>query len=188
MIRKTLNHRYTSLVAGLAVGCSVSGVVIACVLHFGGYIEQARTRWLETWLHAAAAQGEGTLSIATGPIEPGIEGLFVLDSISGDLTCGVLNPRTGQIAGLFRRNVAVDLGVEQGKQPKYLLVTGAFELKSQVSNIRPAMSLVYVADSTTGRYAGYMMPWNTQVINQNQTVVQTFHPIGGGSARNVPLE
>jgi hypothetical protein len=188
MIRKILNHRYASLIAGLAIGCSFSGLLIACVLYFGGYIEQSRTRWLETRLHAAAAQGDGSLSIATGPIEPGIEGLFVLDAISGDLTCGVLNPRTGQIAGLFRRNIALDLGVEQGKQPKYLMVTGALELKSQVSNIRPALSLVYVADATTGRYAGYMMPWNTQVINQNQAIVQTFRPIGGGSARNVVLE
>jgi hypothetical protein len=121
-------------------------------------------------------------------IEQGIEGIFVLDFITGELTCGVMNPRTGQIAGLFRRNVAADLGVAQGKQPKYLMVTGNLDAKSIVSNVRPALSVVYVADSTTGRYMGYLLPWNTQTINLNRTQVQTFVPIGGGTARNAIIE
>ncbi|MGE0758049.1 MAG: hypothetical protein AB7F89_15555 [Pirellulaceae bacterium] len=188
MIRHLTQHSVVKWFAGLVTGLLLSTLGIVAVLSFTGYFEQEHLRWLERQLHAAAAQSGGTLSVATGYIEPGVEGIFVLDAISGDLTCGVLNPRSGQIAGLFRRNVAADLGVQQGKQPKYLMVTGAVEQRSQISNVRPALSLVYVADATTGRYAGYMMPWNTQVINQNQTIAQTFIPIGGGSARNVPIE
>jgi hypothetical protein len=188
MIRQIIHHRGTRVVAGLTTGLCISGLVACAVLQACGYFDAARSRWLEKRLHAAAAQGGSTLAVATGMIEQGIEGIFVLDFITGDLTGGVLNPRTGQIGGLFRRNIAADLGVEQGKQPKYLMLTGHFDAKGMVSNTRPAMSIVYVADENTGRYMGYMLPWNPQLINQNRPQLQALVPIGGGSARNAIIE
>jgi hypothetical protein len=99
-----------------------------------------------------------------------------------------MNPRTGQVSGVFRRNITQDLGAEQGKQPKYLMVTGMLDVRGFATNDRPALSLVYVADSNTGNYMAYILPWNTQVTSQNRVVVNTFRPIGGGSARNLPVE
>jgi hypothetical protein len=187
MIRQ-LVHRRGALLAGLGTGLLLSGLVALGLLHGSGALERARVRWLETRLHAAAAQNSGALAVATGYIEQGVEGIFVLDFISGDLTCGVLNPRTGQMAGLFKRNVAADLGVVQGKQPKYLMTTGFFDAKGTVSNTRPALSLVYIADTTTGNYIGYMLPWNSQALNANRVQIQSFIPIGGGSARKIAIE
>src|SRR5690349_18443388 len=79
---------------------------------------------LEDLLHASATHGGDSMAMATGLIDEGVEGMFVLDFITGELTCQVLNPRTGTLAGIYKRTVSADLGIEQGKQPKYLLVTG----------------------------------------------------------------
>jgi hypothetical protein len=185
MIRRFLQHRVTLLFAGLATGLVISSVVALLCLHVTGFFEAARMRWLETKLHAAAAQSGDVMAVATGAIDEGVEGLFVLDFISGDLTCGVMNPRTGTIGGLFKRNVVQDLGVEQGKQPKYLMTTGIYTSPARGSNTRPAQSIVYVADSTSGRYMGYSLPWNSQLLNANVPQIQPMVPIGGGSARNV---
>src|SRR5262245_11062368 len=114
MIRQFIFQRWT-LFAGLAAGLLANLFIALAVLQWLGVFERARIHWLETKLHAAAAQTGGSLAVATGFIEHGVEGIFVLDFVSGDLTCGVLNPRTGQMAGLFKRNVANDLGVVQGK-------------------------------------------------------------------------
>lgn len=143
---------------------------------------------LETPLHAMGTHGGDSMAICTGLIEEGVEGVFVLDFITGELTCKILNPRTGTLAGLYKRTVSADLGVEQGKQPKYLMVTGLFQLRQNVSNVRPADSLLYVADANTGRYVAYLLPWNKTALNQNLGQASQLIPIGTGSARNVEVE
>jgi hypothetical protein len=185
MIRRFFQHRVTLLVSGMATGLLITSLIAVACLHFSGFFEAAQMRWLETRLHAAAAQSSDSMAVATGAIDEGVEGLFVLDFISGDLTCGVMNPRTGAIGGLFKRNVVQDLGVEQGKQPKYLLTTGIYTAPARGSNTRPAQSIVYVADSTSGHYVGYSLPWNSQLLNSNIPQIQPMVPIGSGSARNV---
>lgn len=188
MIRQLLTTRTAKLVAGFACGVSISTLLLLLSLQALGYFDSSKARLLERRLHAAAAQAGGAMAVATGLIDEGVEGIFVLDFISGDLTCGVLNPRNGQLGGLFKRNVVQDLGVEQGKQPKYLMVTGEFQITGQVNNTKPAFSLVYVGDANTGKYVGYMLPWNSQLLNANRTQVQPMIPIGFGSARNLQLE
>ncbi len=143
---------------------------------------------LETPLHALATHGGDTMAIATGPIDEGVEGLFILDYITGELTCQVLNPRFGTLAGLYKRNVSQDLGVEQGKQPKYLIVTGRLEVRQNISNVKPANSIVYVADANTGRYVAYLLPWNKAAFQQNVAQANELIPIGKGSARNIEVE
>jgi hypothetical protein len=143
---------------------------------------------LETPLHALATHGSDSMAIATGPIDEGVEGVFILDFITGELTCQVLNPRTGTLAGLYKRTVSNDLGVEQGKQPKYLMVTGQIEIRQNISNVKPADSILYVADANTGRYVAYVLPWNKAAFNQNLAQANEIIPIGSGSARNVVVE
>ena len=188
MIRRIFHSRLTRLMAGICTGLIISVGIAAALFQTLGYFEAARVQWLETRLQAAASQSGEAMAIATGPIEQGVEGIFVLDFISGDLTCGVMNPRTGQIGGLFKHNVVQDLGVEQGKKPKYLLVTGEFNVQTKLNNNRPASSIAYVADTASGRYVAYMLPWNSQMLNSNIAQLQPMIPIGTGSARNVQLE
>jgi hypothetical protein len=143
---------------------------------------------LEKDLHAAATHGGDTMAIATGLIDEGVEGVFILDFITGELTCQVLNPRTGTLAGLYKRMVSGDLGVQQGKQPKYLMVTGGLRVRQNISNVKPAETVVYVADANTGRYVAYLLPWNKAAFSQNVVQAADIIPIGQGSARNIALE
>lgn len=143
---------------------------------------------LETPLHALATHGGDSMALATGPIDEGVEGLFILDYITGELTCQVLNPRYGTLAGLYKRTVSRDLGVEQGKQPKYLMVTGQIEIRQNISNVKPANSILYVADANTGRYVAYILPWNKAAFNQNVAQANELIPFASGSARNVVVE
>ncbi len=140
-------------------------------------------------LHASASDSSNTMAIATGLITDEMEGLVVLDFITGELRLQVLNSRTGSPAGVYQHNVATDLGVQQGKQPRYLLVTGGARFRNMIGgNIRPANSMIYVADANTGRYAAYVVPWNKAAEQQN--VSQTFPLVlaGTGAIRNVALE
>jgi hypothetical protein len=171
--------------SGLGMGllCG-SGLLLGVLLMLG------LTPWagLETPVEAVATSGGDTMAIATGPIGDGVEGLFILDFVTSHLTCQVLNPRTGQLSFLYQRNVAQDLGVQQGKQPKYMLITGLFNVRQQVSNVKPAECLVYVADINTGRYIVYMMPYSKAAMELRVAVATQMIPVGGGSARNVAVE
>jgi hypothetical protein len=176
------------LAAGLFAGLSLSVAATCGTLAAWGYFEHGKVQLLERQLHALATHGADSMAIATGLIDEGVEGIFILDFITGELTCQVLNSRFGTLGGVFKQNVALDLGVEQGKQPKYLLVTGGLEIRQNVSNIRPAKSIVYVADSNTGRYVAYMLPWNQQLANAGGAQAAPMVVIGRGSARNAIVE
>jgi hypothetical protein len=176
------------LAAGLLIGLCVSVAATFGALATWGYFENSKVRLIEEQLHAMATHGSDTMAISTGMIDEGVEGLFVLDFITGELTCQVLNSRTGTLGGMFKQNVVQDLGVEQGKQPKYLIVTGGLEIRQNIGNLRPAKSIVYVADSNTGRWVAYMLPWNQQLANQTLPQASQMVAIGRGSARNAVVE
>ncbi|MCA9145427.1 MAG: hypothetical protein H6823_07110 [Planctomycetaceae bacterium] len=181
MLRYLNQSRWLLLALGLTIG-SVLGAVVA------NKYSRPRIQLPATLLNASATHGGTTMAVATGPIQDGVEGFFVLDFITGELTCSVLNPRTGVMGGAFRANVVSDLGVEQGKQPQYLMVTGAAEFRTQGGNIAPAQSVVYVADANTGRYVAYWLPWNRQAAQYNFAQASPMMVLGTGSARNIQVE
>jgi hypothetical protein len=188
MLRKFNTRSSWMLVCGLFVGLAMSAVATVGTLAAWGYLEDGKVRLMEEQLHAVATHGAESMAIATGVIDENVEGVFILDFITGDLTCQVLNPRSGLLGGVFKQNVVIDLGVEQGKQPKYLLATGGLEVRQNISNVRPARSLVYVADSNTGRYVAYMLPWSPQLANAGAAQAAPMVAIGRGSARNAVVE
>lgn len=173
--------RWALLVLGLGLG-AIMGAMVAV------QFASPRVQFPETLLNATATHGGTTMAIATGPIQDGVEGFFVLDFITGELSCSVLNPRTGAMGGAFRANVVADLGVEQGKQPQYLMVTGAANFRTQGGNLAPAETVVYVADANTGRYVAYWLPWNRQAAQYNFAQASPMQVLGTGSARNIRLE
>ena len=181
MKRLLTRSPWSMLVIGLLCGAAIGAAVYA-------KLSEPRFELPATLLNATATHGSDTMALATGPVANGVEGLFILDFITGELTCSVLNPRTGTLGGAFSANVVADLGVEQGKQPKYIMVTGQADFRVQGGNIQPAQSVVYVADSNTGRWAAYWLPWNRQAASYNFTQASHMCVLGKGAARNIQLE
>jgi len=181
MIRRLSRAPWAVLALGLVVGIAI-GAGIA------GKLSGPRIQLPETLLNASATHGGETMAMATGPIADDVEGLFILDFITGELTCKVINPRTGFLGGAYSANVVKDLGIEQGKQPKYLMVTGAANFRTQGGNVRPAQSVVYVADSNTGHWVAYWLPWNRAAAQYNFAQASQMLVMGKGSARNIQVE
>ncbi|MBI1248693.1 hypothetical protein GC197_12740 [bacterium] len=136
---------------------------------------------------AAVSAWAETMCAATGRIDEEMEGLFTLDSLTGDLQCTVLNGRTTKFAGLFRKNILQDLGVEATKKPEFMLLTGGAMFPGQSGNTQPADCVVYVIDSTSGRFAVYGVPWQRTQAARGAPQQGVLILLDTGMARNVML-
>ena len=137
----TLRHsRLVWLAIGLALG-----------LVIGGW-------WPATPLHAVATDRYDTFAIATGPVDDQVEAIYFLDFLTGDLRAAVLN-RLGKFTAFYHYNILTDLGVEPGKNPRFLMVTGINDIQRGAARMRPSRSIVYVAEINSGVVAAYAIPW-----------------------------
>ncbi|MCA9154804.1 MAG: hypothetical protein KDA55_08310 [Planctomycetales bacterium] len=171
--------------SGLAVGLLIGvGMLI-------GAISATATRpSLEFPLHelrATSTHGGESFAVATGPISDGVEGVFFLDFLTGELNCSVVNPRNGTIGGAFHRNVAADLGAAKDKTPSYLMVTGMVNWQTRTGALKPADCVVYVLDGNTGNWMAYSMPWNRSAANVGGVQASEMGVVGRGTARNLAI-
>ena len=161
--------RWVALGVGLGllvgVGMTVGTVIGMRAAAWSNAPQNAQAAFEEVRLRASGSHGAETLAMATGPIDSDGEGVFVLDFLTGDLQCFVLNPRIGKFTGWFKTNVVKDLPVEKGKKPAYVMVTGAWNPRGG-SGSQPASCVVYVADSNTGLVAAYTFPWQRNAAAQ----------------------
>ena len=142
-------------VAGAAVVLSAMAVGLLVGVRLGSPKQLPRVL-------AVTSQSDGSFAACTAPLDTGIEGFFMLDFETGDLSGGVLNPGTAQFTAAYKHNVLKDLGFKPGqaKNPKFLLVPGLAELRRGPATF--ASSVLYVTDSSTGNTAAYGIPWNVQ--------------------------
>ena len=162
----TRNKTVLAFAAGTAVGLLVGvGMLIGALASRGPAISKSLLSLPETALHAAATDSSENFAVATGEIDENAEGIFFLDSLTGDLQCAVINYRLAKFTSFFRTNVLKDLAIED-KKPKFLLVTGVVQFRTG-GTTRPARCVAYVVDATTGRYAAYGLPWSNQNRPQN---------------------
>lgn len=140
---------------------------------------------------AITAQADETFAICTAPIDAanGIEGVFILDFLTGDLTGGVLNAASGTFLTSYKWNVLNDLGFQAGqaKNPKFLLVSGHAELRPnpRFGRRQMARSVIYVTDCTTGATAAYGIPWSPQQGNASSPIVSELVPLDVARPRAV---
>lgn len=147
----------------------------------------SQSDWLkQRYLSATASHGADTMAISTGPIDDS-EGLFVLDFLTGELTCFVLNSRSGKFDAGFKANVIQALGVEPGKKPKYLMVTGVANFPRGIGG-RLGQCAVYVVDSNTGNFGVWGVPYNRNAAATGTLQMAPLYFINAGKARNVALE
>lgn len=136
-------------------------------------------------LQADSASGGKTISMATGPITNEVEGLFILDHLTGVLQCWLLNPRTGAVGGIYAADVNTVLGLDKG-DPDFVMTTGKFYIKSQ-GNLKMADSIVYVGEGSTGKVAGFSLAYDKGGIQRGIVQKGELTVVCAGPIRNTNL-
>ena len=95
------------------------------------------------------------MSMATGRIEEGVEGVFALDHLTGDLFCWVISPRNGTLSRSRSLNVSMFLNVEGDAD--YVMCTGILNIRGGRTGTSDQLadSVVYVGDGNSGRVAAF---------------------------------
>jgi len=136
------HSRTTWLAVGLIAGLTVGGM------------------WPHSPVHAVATDRHDNFAICTGEVEEGLEALFVLDFLTGEIKAGVISPQTGKFNNLYAHNIIRDLGVDATQGPRYLMVTGKAQIQARGAGMnRGTSSVLYVAELSTGKIAAYTLPW-----------------------------
>ena len=140
-------------------------------------------------LNADSASAGKSMSMATGLIDRdrAVEGLFVLDHLSGNLQCWVINPRNGEIAAIYAANVNEDLGVGKGGDIDYVMTTGTINLDVRQNNAVAAGCVCYVGDGNSGKVVGYSMLYNRQALLKNEMQTGELKVLARGLARESNL-
>lgn len=140
------------------------GVVVGLVL--GGL-------WAPRAMQAVATDREESFAMATGLVDDGIEAVYTLDFLSGQLSAAVVNPQSRQFSMSYQRQIAQDFGLEAGKNPKFLMVTGQNELRGG-GQAQFGGSILYVAELGSGKMASYAIPFNRSALNRPGAVVEAI--------------
>jgi hypothetical protein len=175
---------------GLTMGLLIGVGMVVGALWAVNQPPASGLQWPEIPLHATASHSGDSFAMATGWIEEDIEGLFTLDFLRGDLQGWVLYTRSPQpfFGGTFRHNVIADLGVQQGKKPNYVMVTGQANFQRGAGAMTPATTVIYVADGNTGNFAAYTVMWNRNASRGLQPMQNNpFTLIATGKARAVEI-
>jgi hypothetical protein len=142
--------------------------------------------WPSTSLHAVATDRYDTFAIATGPVDEKVEAIFFLDFLTGDLRAAVLN-QFGKFTAFYQYNIQQDLGIEKGKNPRYLLVTGVNDIRRGAARLRPSRSIVYVAEINSGAVAAYAIPWAPDSWSTAQVIKAQMVPLDATKFRTAAV-
>jgi hypothetical protein len=150
---------------------AISGIILLAVATAGFFIGRFGGSSFENPAFASlpmfdnASRGK-SLSMATGPVEEGIEALYTLDHLTGDLHCWLLNSHTGAVAASFQASAAEALGVVG--EGDYVMTTGLMDFVGIEGAVRPSWSAVYVGDGNTGKVVGYVLMYNRGAIQRGE--------------------
>ncbi len=163
--------------AYVAVGAGIGlGLTFLLLLAFfaGRQSTQSETSWNgipssqvpAELLNATASHGGVNMAVCTATVGENAEGFFALDFITGNLRGWVYYPQHRRFGAMFMTNVSGQLGMT-GKNPEYVLVSGATASAPTGGNLRPASSMLYVADLHSGYFAAYVIPWDKTAESSN---------------------
>lgn len=151
------------LVVGLAIGLIVG-------LNLSGW-------WPQVPVHATATHGQDNFAIATGVLDENVEGIFVLDSVTGELKGAAMNIQTRRFNTWFEYNVARDLQASGAKNPQYRMVTGITNIRQVVAAGQLGRTVIYVAEFTSGQVMAYGVPWVTGRHSSPVPLRDAFMPL-----------
>ncbi|MDG2184769.1 MAG: hypothetical protein P8K79_03760 [Mariniblastus sp.] len=171
------NHYFVRVAVALSATAGIVFAASAIGVAFGLYVAgfdspSGSGNELPVVLNAESAAGGKSLCMATGLIDTddNVEGLFVLDRLSGNLQCWVLNGQTGGIAAIYSARPADDMGLEKGGDVDYVMTTGRmnFQRAGRVGNMVPAGCVCYVGDGNSGNVVGYSIKFNRQAMLRSE--------------------
>jgi hypothetical protein len=87
-----------------------------------------------------------------------LEGVFVLDFLTGTLKGAVLSRQTGQFVVNYYRSVADDFKLKRGVEPRYAISTGVAQLSGR-GGLTFASGVIYVGELTSGKIISYSFGW-----------------------------
>jgi hypothetical protein len=97
--------------------------------------------------------------VTIGGFRDNLDGVFVLDFLTGRLTGAVLNNKVGRFDHFYGRNVAADFNVDPNAgQPAYAIVAGNTGLVS-VRNVTFANGTIYIGEMNSGVVHAYAFPY-----------------------------
>ncbi|MCA9261906.1 MAG: hypothetical protein KDA61_21965 [Planctomycetales bacterium] len=163
--------------------CNHAAILIVGIVLGGGLVLWTQNVDVAPKAYASATHGADNFAIATGQVENGIEALYFLDFLTGDLRATVISRRNGAFTGIFAHNVLADFeGVLE--DPKFLLVTGLATLPRGRGTSQLADSLIYVAEATSGQVVAYALPFNSTLHAAGKPQAGQFLKVAGGSFRD----
>lgn len=92
-------------------------------------------------------------------IDDPIDGVFILDFLTGQLKGAVMNRQQGRFTSFYMRNLADDFGVKGDEDPHYCIVTGYSQMPANQGTTF-ASGVLFVGELTSGKVAAYCFPWN----------------------------
>lgn len=131
--------------------------------------------WPTTPVSAATSDRNEKFAMVTAPLSIGVEGVFVLDFLTGRVWGGALG-RSGNRSGflqIYHRNVADDFKINPNAEPFYAISTGTADIPN-VSGVQYASSVLYVGEMTSGKVAAYAIPFR---ITNRKIPVQPMIPV-----------
>ncbi len=159
----------TRLLAGMLLG---AGIFAAGGMFFNRSEQTTgSSNFLPVSFRPDATSMGKSISVATGWVDDSVEGLYVLDHLTGNLQCWVMNSRSGEIGGVFRGNVTAALGLQAKADPDYVIATGRFDFKHfRQGNFKYANCICYVGESSTGKILAYSFTYDptTGALGQPQ--------------------
>ncbi len=126
---------------------------------------------------ASTSDRSEDIIMATGLIDNDGEGVFILDTVTGDLKGWVLDSRNGSFSTGYAINVMEYLGVNANSKPDFSMVTGSQTFRPARGQSQFASTVIYVAESTTGRVGAFAIPWGNARRNNAAPTVVPFEPL-----------
>jgi hypothetical protein len=157
------------------------------LLLLGAIVGYAAARLGSVPLLATSTDRTENITIATGFIDDGIEGIVSLDHLTGELNVMVPSLQGPFVHRYSYQTVNTDLRLEANKTPKYSMVTG--QMRFQTAGGAQWSSLaIYVAEETSGNIAAYRVPWTRAMVTatrptQGQIALFDVKPAGSSVRR-----
>lgn len=103
-----------------------------------------------------------------------LDGVFVLDFLTGTLKGAVLSRQSGGFTVEYFRNINQDFGLKPKSEPRYAFASGLAQMQGR-GGMTFASGVIYVGELTTGRIIAYSFGWRESrtPILQPQPLVPT---------------